>query len=71
MKRTLKAKLRPAAAGQWLLCPVCGQEKLALLCPDTWAVSLRLYCRDCKRSYIADIQEGSGPDRVQMSLVKA
>lgn len=43
----------------FLICPTCRRNKRLLkLRPDTQAISLSVYCRDCKTEHIVDINKG-------------
>ena len=43
----------------WLECPRCHRNKRLLqVKPDTRAVNLIVYCKDCKTEHKVDIEEG-------------
>lgn len=57
-----RGKLLPVKDG-FLVCPECLAKrrltvKLLRIGPDTKARHLPLFCRQCKREYIADIDQG-------------
>ena len=43
----------------YLVCPTCRRNKRLLkIAPDTFAVRMTAYCRDCKTEHIVDIEQG-------------
>lgn len=43
----------------YLVCPHCLRNKRVIqIQPDTKAENLRVYCRDCKKETIVDIDQG-------------
>lgn len=43
----------------WVSCPYCKRnERLMRVLPDTEARCLEVYCRDCKRRIILNIDKG-------------
>lgn len=51
-------KLLPVRDG-WLTCPACRRNRrLQQIRPDTSATCLVVFCRDCKREIIVDIDKG-------------
>ncbi len=44
--------------GGWLLCPVCGRQKVLQVRPDTSARHLIVYCRMCRMETVVDIEQG-------------
>ena len=43
----------------FLVCPGCGKnKKLLKIYPDTVARRVRVFCRNCKREHIVDIEQG-------------
>lgn len=56
--QAIRGKLLTVRDG-YLVCPHCRRNKRVIqVSPDTEAVRLRVYCRDCKREIIVDIVEG-------------
>ena len=48
----------------WITCPNCRRNKRLLrIDPDTEAVGLPVYCRDCKAEIILDIARGQSVER--------
>ena len=41
----------------WLLCPVCGKQKVLRLTPGTTAKDLPVYCKLCRQESIVDIDQ--------------
>lgn len=39
----------------WLMCPVCGKQKLARLLPTTKVENLALHCKRCGKESIVNI----------------
>lgn len=43
----------------WLVCPFCKRNRRVMrIDPETVATRMIAYCRDCKREFRVDIQEG-------------
>lgn len=43
----------------WLVCPFCKRNRRVMkIAPDTVATRMTAFCRDCKREFRVDIQEG-------------
>lgn len=52
---TNSAIIMPTSRG-WILCPYCnGSKRLQRIKPETRATDLPVYCRNCKREYIVNI----------------
>lgn len=48
-----------AVKNGWVSCPYCKRnERLMRVLPDTEARCLEVYCRDCKRRIILNIDKG-------------
>lgn len=48
----------------WLECPICRRNKRLLRIErDTVAHELPVYCRDCKRELILNIEKGQSVER--------
>lgn len=48
----------------WVTCPVCKRNRRLLrVDPETVARRLPVYCRDCKREIILDIDRGQSVER--------
>ncbi len=41
----------------WLMCPICGRQKLLRLRPDTVAKALPVYCKRCGQESIVNIDQ--------------
>ena len=58
----MKSETRPAklaVKNGWVSCPYCKRnERLMRVLPDTEARRLEVYCRDCKRRIILNIDKG-------------
>lgn len=53
-----RGKLLPVEKG-YLVCPYClRNKKMVRVRPDTRAETLQVFCRDCKREMIVDIEKG-------------
>lgn len=46
---------------RWLSCPLCGRGKVLKLLPTTSATDLIVYCRNCKRESIVNIDPVPAP----------
>lgn len=45
--------------GGWVTCPYCRRNRRLLhILPDTEARNLQVYCRECKRELILNIDKG-------------
>lgn len=49
------ARDRITANNVWLMCPVCGEAKLARLLPTTEVKDLALYCKHCRKERVVNI----------------
>ena len=48
----------------WVMCPVCKRNRRLLRVePETQALDLPVYCRDCKREIILNIDRGQSVER--------
>ena len=48
----------------WITCPNCRRnKKLLRIDPDTEAVGLPVWCKDCKTEIILDIHRGQSVER--------
>ena len=55
-KRSVTLAVR---TGGWITCPACNRNKHFLrIDPQTGAQYFPVYCRDCKREVILDIEPG-------------
>ena len=43
----------------WLMCPVCGKQKLLRVTPETTAHHLPVYCKRCGTESVVNIQQES------------
>lgn len=42
----------------YLVCPACRRRKILQIRPDTSAKNLIVYCRDCRRESVVNIEQG-------------
>lgn len=43
----------------FLLCPICGRQKVLRITPETRGENIPVYCRNCKRESIVNIDPES------------
>lgn len=59
MPNSVKTAKIAVKTGGWVPCPYCRRnQRLLRVLPDTEARSLQVYCRDCKRELILNIDKG-------------
>ena len=64
MAKQVFVQLTHASDGEFISCPMCRKSKIMRIYPETSGEKISMYCRNCKREIIVDIQPGTGTERV-------